>query len=124
MPLKRTFKDLVDEAKSQITQIESDDLAAWFDSSEDKPVVIDVREAEDYASGHIPGAIHISRGVLELNIDEYVLDTDAEIVCYCGGGSRSALATQTLQTMGYTNVKSLAGGFRGWKAGDRATDAG
>ncbi len=119
MALKKTFKDLVAEAKSHISEIDGDELAERFDSSDDKPVVIDVREAADYAASHIQGAVHISRGILELDIDEAVPDTDSEIVCYCGGGSRSALATQTLQAMGYTNVRSLKDGFRGWKDAGR-----
>lgn len=115
MALKKTFKDLVADAKARITEIQPDELSRRM-QARGAPVVIDVREAEDYARAHIAGALGLSRGVLELHIDERVPDTEAEIVLYCGGGSRSALAADTLQTMGYTNVKSLAGGFRGWAA--------
>ncbi|HEV2117075.1 MAG TPA: rhodanese-like domain-containing protein [Terriglobales bacterium] len=76
--------------------------------------MIDVREKEDAAKGMIPGAVHISRGVLELNIDQVTTDKDKKIVLYCGGGSRSALAAWMLKKMGFQNVISLAGGYRGW----------
>ena len=78
--------------------------------------IIDVRSAEDYAQGHIPGATHMSRGTIELDIEEKVPYTNALIICHCGGGGRGALATESLQKMGYKNVRNLAGGFKAWKA--------
>ena len=74
-----------------------------------------MREKDDSAQGMIPGAVPIPRGVLELNIDQVTTDKDKKIVCYCGGGSRSALAAYMLQRMGFRNVMSLMGGYRGWK---------
>ena len=114
MPLAKSFRDLVDDAKTRIVEIAPSDLAAKLTATDGAPVIIDVREAEDYNAGHVAGSRSVPRGVLELKIDEVVPDTDTEIVLYCGGGSRSALAADTLQTMGYTNVKSLTGGFHSW----------
>ena len=75
-------------------------------------MLIDVREADEFANGHAQGAIHLSKGVIELRIEETVPDVATPIICYCGGGSRSALAADNLQKMGYTNVASMAGGFK------------
>ena len=77
--------------------------------------LIDVRETEEFSSAHAAGAKHLSRGVIELKIEEAAPDLAAPIVCYCGGGSRSALVAESLQRMGYSNVASLAGGFKAWK---------
>ena len=80
----------------------------------DGAMLIDVREKEDWDAARIPGAVHLSRGLLELEIEEIAPSLDASIICHCGGGSRSALAAESLQRMGYKNVKSLAGGFKAW----------
>ncbi len=109
----KSFKDLVQDAKGRIREISADEIRQW--QAAGKPfVLLDVREQEDFEKGAIPGAVHLSRGVLELDIDEVVPDQDKIIVAYCGGGSRSALAADTLQEMGYENVYSLAQGYRGW----------
>lgn len=76
--------------------------------------LLDVREAHEWRKGHLPNANHISRGVLEPNIERFIPDPNAEIILYCGGGGRSALAAASLQQMGYTNVSSLAGGYGLW----------
>lgn len=107
------FKQLVSEAKKEIQEIGPEDLRRMQSSAQDF-ALIDVREKEDAAKGMIPGAVHISRGVLELNIDQVTTDKDKKIVLYCGGGSRSALAAWMLKKMGFQNVISLAGGYRGW----------
>ena len=78
-------------------------------------VLIDVREDDDWREDHAKGAKHLNRGVIELEIEEQVPDLKTPIICYCGGGSRSALVAESLQKMGYENVRSLAGGFRAWK---------
>jgi len=78
--------------------------------------IIDVREEAEWYQGAIPEAIHIPRGYLELHIEQIAPDPNAEIILYCGGGTRSALAAENLQNMGYQNVKSLKGGFRSWVA--------
>jgi rhodanese-related sulfurtransferase len=108
------FKKLVDEVKKEVTEIGPEKLKEMKASGEEF-ALIDVREPEDWPKGTIPGAATIPRGVLELNIDQVAGDMDKEIVVYCGGGSRSALAAYMLQKMGFKNVKSLAGGYRGWK---------
>ena len=113
MPMPE-FKHLVDEVKKEIHEIGQEKLKQMQQSGEDF-VLIDVREKDDSSQGMIPGAVPIPRGVLELNIDQVTSDKDKKIVCYCGGGSRSALAAYMLQRMGFRNVMSLMGGYRGWK---------
>lgn len=111
----KTFKDLVGEAKGRIREVTTEELKQW--QAQGKAfALLDVRETDDFQNGHIEGATHLSRGMLELDIDDVVPDQDTLIVTYCGGGSRSALAADTLQEMGYDNVFSLAGGYRGWKS--------
>ncbi len=78
-------------------------------------LLIDVRESEEFAQGHAQGAVHLSKGVLELRIEGVAPDPDTPIMCYCGGGSRSLLAADNLKKMGYRNVSSVAGGLRAWK---------
>ena len=109
------FKQLVDEIKKEIKEIDGDELKRMQESGEQFEL-IDVREKDEAAQGMIPGACSIPRGVLELQIDNFTDDKDAKIVCYCGGGSRSALAAYMLKRMGFKNVMSLMGGYRGWKA--------
>jgi rhodanese-related sulfurtransferase len=106
------FQKLVADAKSRITEISANDAAS---AVEQGAMLIDVREAEDWQEGHAPGAVHLSRGTIELDIEEKAPALDTPIICHCGGGSRSALVAESLQKMGYTNVKSLAGGFKAWK---------
>jgi len=107
------FERLVAEAKKHITEISPQDTAAKLESGE--AVVIDVRDKDEWDEGHIPGATHMSRDTIELDIEEKVPDPNAMIICHCGGGGRSALAAETLQKMGYKNVHSMAGGFKAWK---------
>lgn len=78
--------------------------------------LVDTREESEWARGSLPHAAHLSKGVLEVKIENAIPDTDAKIILYCGGGSRSAIAAESLQQMGYTNVVSMDGGFRGWAA--------
>jgi rhodanese-related sulfurtransferase len=114
------FEKLVTDAKKRITEISPADAAAKSQSGE--AIIVDVREKDEWDEGHIPGAIHMSRGTIELDIEEKVPDTNAMIVCHCGGGGRSALAAQSLQKMGYKNVHSMAGGFKAWKAASLSTE--
>jgi rhodanese-related sulfurtransferase len=107
------FQRLVAEAKKQITEISPDDAQKQTELGD--AVLIDVREDDDWREDHAKGAKHLSRGVIELEIEEQVPDLKTPIICYCGGGSRSALVAESLQKMGYENVRSLAGGFRSWK---------
>jgi rhodanese-related sulfurtransferase len=108
------FEKLVAEAKKKITEISPVDAAAKSKSGE--AVIVDVREKDEWDEEHIPGAIHMSRGTIELDIEEKVPDTNAMVICHCGGGGRSTLAAESLQKMGYKNVRSMAGGFKAWKA--------
>ena len=113
MPMPE-FHKLVNEAKKEIQEIDIADLKKMQQSGEDFSL-IDVRDKQDADEGMIPQAVNISRGMLEHNIDQVTADKNRKIVLYCGGGSRSALAAQSLKKMGFKNVISLAGGFKGWK---------
>ncbi len=108
------FEKLVADAKKNITEISPQDAAAKLKSGE--AVIVDVREKDEWDEGHIPDAIHLSRGTIELDIEEKVPDPNAMIICHCGGGGRGALAAESLQKMGYKNVRNMAGGFKAWKA--------
>jgi rhodanese-related sulfurtransferase len=108
------FLKIVDDARSRVRELTVDDLKKRLDRG-DKFLLIDVREESEWAKGHLPGAIHLGKGIIERDVEERVPDTAAELVLYCGGGYRSALAADNLQKMGYTNVWSMDGGHRGWK---------
>jgi rhodanese-related sulfurtransferase len=105
------FHQLTDDAKTRIREVSATEAVQ---EQAKGAVLVDVRETEEFERGHAQGAIHLSKGVVELHIEEAVPDVNTPIVCYCGGGSRSALAADNLQKMGYTNVASMAGGFRAW----------
>jgi rhodanese-related sulfurtransferase len=107
------FQKLVAKAKENVTEISPDEAQAQTERGD--AVLIDVREGEDWREEHAKGAKHLERGTIELEIEERVPDLKTPIICYCGGGSRSALVTESLKKMGYENVRSLAGGFRAWK---------
>ena len=113
MPLPE-YHQLVDEAKKQIKEIDALELKRMQQAGQ-KFTLIDVREPDEVAQGAIPGALPVPRGVLEHKIDSVTTDKDAPIVCYCGGGGRSALAASNLKKMGFKNVMSLAGGYKKWK---------
>ena len=108
------FEKLVAETKKNITEISPQDAAAKSKSGE--AVIVDVREKDEWEQEHIPGAIHMSRGTIELDIEEKIPDLNQMIITHCGGGGRSALAAESLQKIGYKNVRSMAGGFKAWKA--------
>jgi rhodanese-related sulfurtransferase len=108
------FEKLVADAKKHVIEISPQDAAAKLNGG--GAVIVDVREQDEWDEGHIPGAIHMSRGTIELDIEEQVPDTNKMIICHCGGGGRGALATESLQKMGYKNVRNMAGGLKAWKA--------
>lgn len=108
------FERLVAEVKPRIREISIDEVTAKQANKENFRLV-DVREDHEWVEGHIPGAQHIGRGILERDIEKLIPDYDSEIVLYCGGGYRSALAADNAQKMGYTHVLSMAGGMRGWR---------
>ncbi len=108
----KSYADLVADAKARIREVPPQEVAAMLGGPE-RPVVIDLREPNEWNLGHLPGALHIPRGRLESQIEARVR-RDQPVVLYCQGGSRSALAADTLREMGYEKVVSLAGGFRDW----------
>jgi rhodanese-related sulfurtransferase len=109
------FLQIVNDARSRIKEFTIDDVKTMLDRGE-KFVLVDVREESEFAKDHLPGAIHLGKGVIERDIEQRVPDTNTPIVLYCGGGFRSALAADNLQKMGYTNVISMDGGVREWRA--------
>lgn len=115
------FVDLVNEALSRVAEISCDDVNKALNQSSTF-VLIDTREEHEFINGHLPGAIHLSKGVIERDIEEHVSDTDTELILYCGGGYRSVLAGDNLQKMGYSNVKSMAGGWREWIENEYETE--
>ncbi len=115
------FLKLVEAIRSRIKQMTIAEYAHGLMKGQHH-VLIDVREDHEWARGHLPGAIHIGRGVLERDVETHFADKDTPIVLYCGGGFRSALSADALQQMGYTNVISLDGGYRGWVAADLPTE--
>ena len=111
------FLKLVSDAKSRIRECTVNDARARQEAGE-RFVLVDVREESEYGAGHLPGAIHIGKGVIERDIEAKVPDPATPLVLYCGGGFRSALAADAIQKMGYSNVISMDGGWSGWvKAG-------
>ncbi|MBI4442571.1 MAG: sulfurtransferase [Acidobacteria bacterium] len=107
------FLALVEEARQHIEEISASELKAKLENK-DSFYLVDVREEDEYAAGRLPGALHLCKGILERDIETTVPDSNAQVVLYCRGGYRSALAAEALQKMGYTQVSSLAGGWRGW----------
>ena len=108
------FLQIVDDAKKRIRELSVDEVKEKLDKRE-KFLLIDVREESEWAKGHLPGAIHVGKGIIERDIEERVPDVNTPLVLYCGGGFRSALAADNLQEMGYKNVLSMDGGVRGWR---------
>jgi rhodanese-related sulfurtransferase len=109
------FLKVVDDARKNIKETTVADVKRRMDAGE-KFLLVDVREESEYANGHLPGAVHMSKGVIERDIEQRVPDPNTKLILYCGGGFRSALAAENLQKMGYTNVESMDGGWRGWNA--------
>jgi rhodanese-related sulfurtransferase len=107
------FLKLVNEAKARVRQTDVATVKRRLDHGE-KLMLVDVREESEWAAGHLPGAQHLGKGIIERDIETTIPDRNAEIILYCGGGFRSALAADNLQKMGYTQVFSMDGGWRGW----------
>ena len=108
------FLHIVENARQRIHETNVDEVKAKLDRGE-KFLLVDVREESEYAKDHLPGATHLGKGIIERDIEARVPDLNAEIVLYCGGGFRSALAADNLQKMGYKNVISMDGGIRDWR---------
>lgn len=107
------FLKLVDDARSHVREVTIDDVKPRIDRGE-RFHLVDVREESEWEAGHLPNSIHLGKGVIERDIESRIPDTNAEIILYCGGGYRSALAAESLAKMGYQNVISMDGGFRAW----------
>src|SRR3989441_8727798 len=103
----------VNEAKKKIKETNVPEVKRRIDAGE-KLLLVDVREDNEWTKGHLPGAVHMGRGIIERDIEQRVPDTNAKLILYCGGGFRSALVAENLQKMGYDNVESMGGGWRGW----------
>ena len=108
------FLKLVDDAKTRVREISVADTRRKLEKKE--ALLIDVREESEWAAGHARGALHLGKGLIERDIEQRVPDKSAPIILYCGGGFRSALSGDNLQRMGYTNVLSMAGGWRAWQS--------
>jgi len=108
------FLKIVDDARTRVRETNVDEVKKRMDRG-DKFLLVDVREESEYAKDHLPSAIHLGKGVIERDIEERVPELNKEMILYCGGGYRSALAADNLQKMGYTNVISMDGGIRGWR---------
>jgi rhodanese-related sulfurtransferase len=108
------FLKIVDDAKMRVRETNVDAVKTRMDRG-DKFLLVDVREESEFARDHLPGAIHLGKGIIERDIEARVPELNIEIILYCGGGFRSALAADNLQKMGYTNVISMDGGIRDWR---------
>ncbi|MGA8152736.1 MAG: rhodanese-like domain-containing protein [Terriglobales bacterium] len=108
------FLRIVEDAKTRVQETTVDDVKARLDRGE-KFVLVDVREESEYAKDHLPGAIHLGKGIIERDVEARVPDLNTPMILYCGGGFRSALASDNLNKMGYTNVISMDGGIRDWR---------
>jgi rhodanese-related sulfurtransferase len=117
------FLKIVDDAKARVREANVDAVKTRMDRG-DKFVLIDVREESEFAKDHLPGAIHLGKGIIERDIEARVPELNTEMVLYCGGGFRSALAADNLQKMGYTNVISMDGGIRDWREKGYPLEAG
>ena len=107
------FLAIVNDAKKRVKEADFRDIKKRLDAGE-KMIVVDTREDNEWAKGHIPGAVHLGKGVIERDVETTIPDKNATLVLYCGGGFRSALAADNLQKMGYKHVISMDGGWRGW----------
>jgi rhodanese-related sulfurtransferase len=108
------FLKIVEDTRKRIREVTIDEVKAKLDRKE-KFLLIDVREESEYAADHLPGAVHLGKGIIERDVEARVPDQNTPMVLYCGGGFRSALAADNLQKMGYTQVLSMDGGIRGWR---------
>lgn len=108
------FLKLVENAKKHVRELTVDDVVRKL-ARHEKFLLVDTREDTEWSMGRAEGAIHLGKGVIERDIESKIPDKGAEIVLYCGGGFRSALAAESIQKMGYTNVYSMDGGMRGWR---------
>jgi adenylyltransferase/sulfurtransferase len=112
--MAKTYQQLMTEARQQVPEVSADEVKARLADGK-KPVLLDVREREEFRQGYIPDAVSIPRGFLEIRVEEAVPDKSTPVVAYCASGTRSLLAGRILKELGYENVVSMRGGFNGWK---------
>jgi len=117
------FLKLVNDAKARVKETNVEDVKRRIEAGE-KFLLVDVREDNEWANGHVPKAVHLGRGIIERDIEASVPDTSTKMILYCGGGFRSALVADNLQKMGYANVESMDGGWKGWLAAGLPTAKG
>lgn len=117
------FLKLVNDAKTRVREVSVEETRARLEAHTGAQL-IDVREDHEWQAGHASGAHHLGRGIIERDIEEKFPDHQIELILYCGGGYRSALAADNLQQMGYTNVSSMAGGWKAWKEANAPTEVG
>lgn len=117
------FLALVKDAKKRVKETNVGDVKRRMDGGENF-VLVDVREESEWADGHLPGAVHLGKGIIERDIEAKVPDSGKKIILYCGGGFRSALVADNLQKMGYSNVESMDGGWKGWLEAGNPTQKG
>jgi rhodanese-related sulfurtransferase len=117
------FLKIVDETRPRVKETSVETIRRRLAAGE-AFVLVDVREDREWDAGHLPGAIHLGKGIIERDVEVALPDLDAEIVLYCGGGFRSVLAADNLQRMGYTRVSSMDGGYRGWEGAGLPVETG
>lgn len=117
------FNQIVADAKRRVKEVTVEEVRQRLDAG-DIVQLVDVREESEWMQGHAQNAVHLSKGVIERDIEKRFPELDSELVLYCGGGSRSALAADNLQKMGYTKVQSLIGGFKRWRESGSAIETG
>jgi rhodanese-related sulfurtransferase len=117
------FLALVKDAKKRVKETNVGDVKRRMDTGENF-VLVDVREESEWAGGHLPGAVHLGKGIIERDIEAKVPDSGKKIILYCGGGFRSALVADNLQKMGYSDVESMDGGWKGWLEAGNPTQKG
>ena len=111
----KSYRQIVEEAKTEIPEVTVTDVKANQENGKDF-VLLDVRDEDEYRAGYIPDAVHVTRGMLEFSVEDYIPDRDQRVVVYCAAGLRSLLAAKSLREMGYTDTASMAGGYRDWSA--------
>ena len=111
----KSYRQIVEEAKTEIPEVTVAEVKAEQDKDSDF-VLLDVRDEDEYRAGYIPNAVHVTRGMLEFSVENYIPDRDQKVVVYCAAGLRSLLAAKSLREMGYTDTVSVAGGYRDWAA--------
>ena len=111
----KSYRQIVEEAKTEIPEVTVDEVKAEQENGADF-VLLDVRDEDEYRAGYIPDAVHVTRGMLEFSVENYLPDREQKVILYCAAGLRSLLAAKSLREMGYTDTVSMAGGYRDWAA--------